>query len=70
MEEKDINNIAGAVTSALAKLDTAAKEKEINLRDTGKEITEEVFKCPECDAPVKAGIAYCAMCGCPLEWEA
>ena len=68
MEEKDVNNIAGAVTNALAKLnaDTAAKEKE--AKDKEKPDTEEIFKCPECDAPVKGGIAYCQACGCPLEW--
>ena len=68
MEEKDINNIAGAVTTALAKLnaDTAAKEKE--AKDKEKPEIEETFKCPDCDAPVKGGIAYCQACGCPLEW--
>jgi hypothetical protein len=65
MEEKDVNNIANAVSGALAKLnaDTAAKEKE------GKPNTpEEIFKCPECDAPVKGGIGFCQACGCALEW--
>ena len=67
MEEKDVNSIASAVTNALAKLnaDTAAtKEKE----DKKQPDTEEVFRCPECDAPVKGGIAFCQGCGCALEW--
>jgi hypothetical protein len=67
MEEKDVNNIANAVSNALAKLnaDTAAvKEKEEGKPET----PEEIFKCPECDAPVKGGIGFCQSCGCPLEW--
>ena len=69
MEEKDVNDIAGAVTTALTKLtaDTAAKEKE--FKDKEKPETEEIFKCPDCGAPVNGGIAYCQACGCPLEWE-
>ena len=67
MEEKDVNDIAGAVTKALSKLnaDTVAKDKE-EAKD--KDIPEEVFKCPDCDAPVKGGIGYCQACGCSLEW--
>lgn len=67
MEEKDINNIASAVTVALSKLnaDTAAtKEKEEK-----SETVEEIFKCPDCDSPVTGGIAFCQACGCRLEWE-
>ena len=70
MEEKDVNNIASAVSNALAKLNadtTAAKEKKDKEEKPG--ISEEIFKCPECDAPVKGGIGFCQACGCPLEWE-
>ena len=67
MEEKDVNSIVGAVTKALSKLneDTVAKKEAVKDKDT----LEEVFKCPDCDAPVKGGIAYCQSCGCSLEWE-
>ena len=68
MEEKEINGIASAVTSALAKLnaDTIAKEKE---EVKGKEIPTEVFKCPDCGGEVSGGMMYCQHCGCELEWE-
>ena len=73
MEEKDVNSIASAVTTALNKLnaDTAAaatakpspeKVEALNM--------PELFKCPDCGATVTGGIAYCQACGCPLEWEA
>ena len=73
MEEKDVNDIAGAVTKALAKLnaDTASKEaidKRSDNKSESNESEAETFKCPDCDAPVKGGIAYCQACGCPLEW--
>ena len=70
MEEKDVNSIASAVTSALAKLnadtaaklnaDTAAKEKDSEKTET--------FKCSECGRERTGGIAYCHACGCELEW--
>ena len=64
MEEKDVNSIASAVTNALAKLDadTAA------AKDNEEKNNTETFRCPDCDAPVKGGIAYCQACGCELEW--
>ena len=64
MEEKDVNSIAGAVTTALAKLNADTKKPE------GKEDTKEVFNCPECGTPVKGMTSYCPSCGCELEWEA
>ena len=70
MEEKDVNSIASAVTNALSKLNAdtaAAKDKEI--KDKEKPDIEDVFLCPDCNAQVKAGIAYCQSCGCELEWE-
>ena len=68
MEEKDVNSIASAVTTALSKLnaDTAIKDKEKNPPETAV----DVFTCPDCGATVTGGIAYCQSCGCPLEWEA
>jgi hypothetical protein len=68
MEGKDITEIANAVSTAITKLnaDTAAKEKKDNEEKPG--IPEEIFKCPECDATVKGGIAFCQSCGCALEW--
>jgi uncharacterized protein (DUF169 family) len=65
MEEKEINSMASAISNALAKLNADAavtKEKE-------EDKPEEIFRCPECDASVKGGIAFCQVCGCPLEWE-
>lgn len=64
MEEKDINNIASAVSNALAKLnaDTTTKEEK-------KPDVEEVFNCPECGTTIKGGTAFCQGCGCCLEWE-
>ena len=68
MEEKDINSMASAISNALAKLNAdAAVTKEKNL-DLEEDKPEEIFRCPECDAPVKGGIAFCQVCGCPLEW--
>jgi hypothetical protein len=72
MEEKDVNSIANAVTNALAKLnaDTAAKEKELKPQTANEQKEDlETFRCPECNAPVKGGIAFCQACGCPLEWR-
>ena len=73
MEEKDIiNNIAHAVTTAIDKLNAdaaAVKEKELNRSGANEQKEDlETFRCPECDAPVKGGIAFCQACGCPLEW--
>lgn len=69
MEEKDVNSIANAVTTALAKLnaDTINKERE-EIKEKG--VPPEVFKCPDCDGEVSGGIRYCMHCGCELEWEA
>jgi hypothetical protein len=69
MEEKDINSMASAISNALAKLNADAavtKEKNLDLKENK---SEEIFRCPECDAPVKGGIGFCQACGCPLEWE-
>ena len=77
MEEKDVNSIASAVTNALSKLNAdttaaaAAKEtaeKRSGNKSESNENEAEAFKCPDCDAPVKGGIAYCQECGCLLEW--
>ena len=66
MEEKDVNNIASAVSNALAKLNAVeAREKGEERKEKGE---EETFVCPECGATVKGGIAFCQGCGCPLEW--
>ena len=65
MEEKDVNSIAGAVTAAIAKLNADRDKEEEKDKEKPE---EETFKCPECDAPIKGGIAYCQGCGCPLEW--
>ena len=62
MEEKDISGIAGAVAKEIAKLNADKETSE------GKEEEEETFKCPDCNVPVKGGIAYCQACGCSLEW--
>ena len=62
MEEKDVNNIASAVTTALAKLNADT------VREKGEEKTEEVFSCPDCGAKITAGIGFCQACGCELEW--
>ena len=64
MEEKDISNIAGAVSRELAKLNS---EKPT---ENGEKIVEEGFNCPECGSPVKGMTPFCPTCGCPLEWEA
>ncbi|GAH24988.1 unnamed protein product [marine sediment metagenome] len=70
MEEKDVNSIASAVTSALAKLnvDTAAKDRG-EVKDKSGETPTEVFRCPDCGGEVVGGIIYCQHCGCELEWE-
>ena len=65
MDEKDVNSIASAVTSALSKLNADTKEKE---GTQNSDLKPETFKCPDCDALVKGGISYCQSCGCPLEW--
>jgi membrane protease subunit (stomatin/prohibitin family) len=77
MEEKDINSMASAISNALAKLnaDEARANRDIATQDdksgsvANASVPNEVFSCPECDAPVKGGIAFCQACGCPLEWE-
>lgn len=73
MDEKDVTNIAGAVAAALGKLNADTAKEDVDKRNDNKgesnESDAETFKCPECDAPVKGGIAYCQSCGCPLEWE-
>ena len=64
MEEKDVNSIAGAVTTALAKLNADAAS------DNGDKLPkDEVFRCPECGGTVTGGVQFCASCGCELEWE-
>jgi hypothetical protein len=66
MEEKDITNIANAVTNALAKLNAdAAGEKGEERKEKGE---EETFVCPDCGAKITAGIGFCQACGCALEW--
>ena len=67
LEEKEISNIAGAVSRELAKLnaDTTKEIEDKNKNDK----PSEVFKCPECDGEVAGGIMYCQHCGCELEWE-
>ena len=71
MEEKDVNNIASAVSNALAKLnaDTTAAKEKAHPEHINEKILSEVFKCPDCGTEVKGGIAFCQACGCPLEWE-
>ena len=66
MEEKDVNSIASAVTTALAKLDADTIKEKGGVKD--KEMPSEVFKCPECGGEVSGGIPYCSHCGCELEW--
>ena len=67
MEEKDIANIASAVSNALAKLNAdTAREKGEERKEKGE---EETFVCPDCGATVKGGISFCQACGCSLEWE-
>lgn len=68
LEEKEISNIAGAVSRELAKLN-ADTTKEIEDKNKNDKTPSEVFKCPECDGDVAAGIMYCQHCGCELEWE-
>jgi hypothetical protein len=70
MEEKDVTNIANAVSNALAKLnvDTAKENGEVR-KEKGEEKPEEIFSCPDCGAKITAGISFCQVCGCPLEWE-
>ena len=65
MEEKDVTNIASAVSNALAKLNA---DKEKNL-EKDKPVVEEVFSCPDCGAKITGGIGFCQACGCALEWE-
>lgn len=60
MEEKDVKDIASAVSASLAKLNADADEEKVPA---------EVFKCPECGAEVSGGTMYCNHCGCELEWE-
>ena len=67
MEQKDINEIATAVSGALAKLNVDTKAAE--GKDKKDETPGEVFKCPDCDGEVAGGIMYCQHCGCALEWE-
>ena len=62
MEEKDISGIAGAVAKELAKLNAEKPEDK-------DKIPSEIFKCPECEGEVAAGIPFCQHCGCALEWE-
>ena len=67
MEEKDVNNIASAVSNALAKLNAdTVKEKGEGRKEKGEE--EEVFSCPDCGAKITGGIGFCQACGCALEW--
>ena len=72
MEEKDVKDIATAVSGALAKLNADTKAAEARTtRDAGDQdasVPTEVFKCPECDGEVAGGIMYCQHCGCALEW--
>jgi Rieske Fe-S protein len=71
MEEKDVNSIASAVTSALSKLnaDTAAAKEKEKEEVKDKDTPSEVFKCPDCGGEIAGGIQYCQHCGCVLEWE-
>ena len=71
MEEKDINNIASAVSNALAKLnaDTAAAKEKVHPEHVNEMVLPEVFTCPECGTEVKGGTPFCQGCGCCLEWE-
>ena len=67
MEEKDVKDIATAVSGAIAKLNAdTTKEKGEERKEKGE---EETFVCPDCDAKVRGGIAFCQSCGCALEWE-
>ena len=66
MEEKEINSIANAVTTALSKLNADTKVKE-EVKD--KDTPPEVFICPSCGGEVAEGIKYCMYCGEELEWE-
>lgn len=68
MEEKDVSNIASAVSRELAKLNAEKPPEKEDKKDDKKEI--EVFNCPECGGIVSGGIPYCSHCGCALEWEA
>jgi hypothetical protein len=71
MEEKDVNSIANAVSSALAKLNTAkeATDKRSDNKGESNESEAEVFSCPDCGAKITGGIGFCQACGCALEWE-
>ena len=64
MEEKDVNDIASAVTNALAKLNKEDKRPESENNEKGAEL----FICPDCGGEVAGGIQYCQRCGCELEW--
>lgn len=63
MEPGDVDNIAQAVTNAIAKLN--ADDKALK-----EQLTSETFECPECGAKVSAMTKYCPGCGIELEWEA
>jgi hypothetical protein len=67
MEEKDVNDIANAVSKAVNKLNTdTVREKGEERKEKGE---EEIFSCPDCGAKITAGIGFCQACGCALEWE-
>ena len=77
MEEKDVNSIASAVTTALSKLtaDEARAKRDAATKDdksgsvANTSVPNDMFKCPDCGGEVAAGIQYCQHCGCALEWE-
>jgi rubrerythrin len=61
MEEKEVDDIASAVTRAISKLNADSNEEK-------KESETDVFACPECGTSVKGMTTYCPGCGCELEW--
>ena len=65
MEETEVDKIAKAVISAVAKLNVDTKSKEEPKPEGGA----VVFNCPECGTTVKGMTPYCPNCGCGLEWE-
>ena len=81
MDEKDVKDIATAVSGALAKLNADTKAAEARTtRDAGDQddksgsgdntsVPNEVFKCPDCGGEVAGAIQFCQHCGCALEWE-
>lgn len=66
MDEKDVKEIASAVSGAIAKLNADTIAAEGNSIE--KEKTSYLFKCPECNGEVTGGIKFCPHCGCELEW--